>query len=198
MGQTNDALKFEVERWFKLSLPAMCLVFTLCAPPLALRFSRAGGFTRRAAVDYRRFHRLEHAAFHEVHRARRAAPAGGRRLGHEYSVHPDRPVAAEDAGIVARLKKHRRLRTLAVTLCLAAPITTAVAQETPAAPQTPAHRRPRHRRPRHRRHRRKPGLPNPRRHRSSHKLRPRSRSPTIEERAAAARRAADNAAGDRA
>ena len=45
LGQTNDALKFEVERWFKLSLPAMCLVFTLCAPPLALRFSRAGGFT---------------------------------------------------------------------------------------------------------------------------------------------------------
>ena len=45
LGQTGDALKYEVERWFKLSLPAMCLVFALCAPPLALRFSRAGSFT---------------------------------------------------------------------------------------------------------------------------------------------------------
>jgi len=45
LGQTNDALRYETERWFKLSLPAMCLVFALCAPPLALRFSRAGSFT---------------------------------------------------------------------------------------------------------------------------------------------------------
>lgn len=45
LGQTRDALSYEVERWFKLSIPAMCLVFALCAPPLALRFSRAGSFT---------------------------------------------------------------------------------------------------------------------------------------------------------
>lgn len=45
LGQTANALTYEVERWFKLSLPAMCFVFALCAPPLALRFSRAGSFT---------------------------------------------------------------------------------------------------------------------------------------------------------
>lgn len=45
LGQTRDARSYEVERWFKLSIPAMCLVFALCAPPLALRFSRAGSFT---------------------------------------------------------------------------------------------------------------------------------------------------------
>lgn len=45
LGQTRDALNYEVSRWFKLSLPAMCFVFALCAPPLALRFSRAGSFT---------------------------------------------------------------------------------------------------------------------------------------------------------
>lgn len=44
LGQKGDALRYEVERWFKLSLPAMCFVFALCAPPLALRFSRTGGF----------------------------------------------------------------------------------------------------------------------------------------------------------
>jgi lipopolysaccharide export system permease protein len=45
LGQTQDARRYEVERWFKISLPAMCLAFALCAPPLALRFSRAGSFT---------------------------------------------------------------------------------------------------------------------------------------------------------
>lgn len=45
LGQLRDAVSYEVERWFKLSLPSMCLVFALCAPPLALRFSRAGSFT---------------------------------------------------------------------------------------------------------------------------------------------------------
>lgn len=44
-GNFRDATTFEVERWFKLSLPLMGLVFALCAPPLALRFSRAGSFT---------------------------------------------------------------------------------------------------------------------------------------------------------
>lgn len=45
LGQSDDARRYEVERWFKLSLPAMCLVFALCAPPLALRFARTGAFT---------------------------------------------------------------------------------------------------------------------------------------------------------
>ena len=45
LGQLQDARKYEVERWFKLSLPAMCLVFALCAPPLSLRFARTGAFT---------------------------------------------------------------------------------------------------------------------------------------------------------
>jgi Predicted permeases len=44
-GRLQDARNYEVNRWFKLSLPAMCFVFALCAPPLALRFSRAGAFT---------------------------------------------------------------------------------------------------------------------------------------------------------
>jgi lipopolysaccharide export system permease protein len=44
-GRWKDAREYEVNRWFKLSLPMMCLVFALCAPPLALRFSRAGAFT---------------------------------------------------------------------------------------------------------------------------------------------------------
>jgi len=44
-GRMQDARNYEVNRWFKLSLPSMCFVFALCAPPLALRFSRAGAFT---------------------------------------------------------------------------------------------------------------------------------------------------------
>jgi len=45
LGQVRDALGYEVNRWFKLSLPLMCLVFALCAPPLSMRFARAGSFT---------------------------------------------------------------------------------------------------------------------------------------------------------
>ena len=45
MGQIRDAGNYETERWFKLSLPAMCAVFAFCAPPFALRFSRGGSFT---------------------------------------------------------------------------------------------------------------------------------------------------------
>jgi lipopolysaccharide export system permease protein len=44
-GNFRDTTSFEVERWFKLSLPLMGLVFALCAPPLALRFARTGAFT---------------------------------------------------------------------------------------------------------------------------------------------------------
>jgi lipopolysaccharide export system permease protein len=44
-GQTRAALEYDVARWFKLSLPMMGIVFALCGPPLALRFSRAGSFT---------------------------------------------------------------------------------------------------------------------------------------------------------
>jgi lipopolysaccharide export system permease protein len=43
-GERRRALELEVNRWFKLSLPAMCLPFALIAPPLVLRFSRAGSF----------------------------------------------------------------------------------------------------------------------------------------------------------
>jgi len=44
-GLTRQALTYETERWFKLSLPAMCAVFAFCAPPLAMKFSRGGSFT---------------------------------------------------------------------------------------------------------------------------------------------------------
>ena len=44
-GQTRMAVTYETERWFKLSLPAMCAVFAFCAPPLAMKFSRGGSFT---------------------------------------------------------------------------------------------------------------------------------------------------------
>ncbi|MBC8102354.1 MAG: LptF/LptG family permease [Cytophagales bacterium] len=44
-GQLRAAIEFDVARWFKLSLPMMGVVFALCGPPLALRFSRAGSFT---------------------------------------------------------------------------------------------------------------------------------------------------------
>jgi lipopolysaccharide export system permease protein len=44
-GELRKALDLEVARWFKLSLPALCLSLGLLAPPLALRFSKAGGFT---------------------------------------------------------------------------------------------------------------------------------------------------------
>jgi len=40
-----DARKLEVNRWFKLTLPLMCLVFAICSPPLTLRFARTGAFT---------------------------------------------------------------------------------------------------------------------------------------------------------
>lgn len=43
-GDRGRALTLETARWFKVGLPTMCLAFALCAPPLALRFSRAGGF----------------------------------------------------------------------------------------------------------------------------------------------------------
>lgn len=44
LGNFQDALDNEVNRWFRLSLPAMAFVFALCAPPLALRFARTGSF----------------------------------------------------------------------------------------------------------------------------------------------------------
>lgn len=44
-GEWRKAQEFEVSRWFKLSLPSLCFSLGLLAPPLALRFSRAGGFT---------------------------------------------------------------------------------------------------------------------------------------------------------
>lgn len=43
-GDTKKALELETGRWFKLALSTMCLVFSLCAPPLVLRFSKAGSF----------------------------------------------------------------------------------------------------------------------------------------------------------
>jgi lipopolysaccharide export LptBFGC system permease protein LptF len=45
MGNFREALTFEVERWFKLALPLMCLVLSICSPPLGLRFARTGTFT---------------------------------------------------------------------------------------------------------------------------------------------------------
>ena len=44
-GQIRAANEFEVARWFKLALPLMAMVFSLCAPPLTLRFARTGAFT---------------------------------------------------------------------------------------------------------------------------------------------------------
>jgi lipopolysaccharide export system permease protein len=43
-GNFTDALTFEVDRYFRLSLPAMAAVFALVAPPLSLRFARTGSF----------------------------------------------------------------------------------------------------------------------------------------------------------
>ncbi len=40
-----DARRIEVNRYFKLTLPLMCFVFSLCSPPLSLRFARTGAFT---------------------------------------------------------------------------------------------------------------------------------------------------------
>ena len=45
LGNFRDAVNLEVERWFKLSLPLMCLVLSICSPPLGLRFARTGTFT---------------------------------------------------------------------------------------------------------------------------------------------------------
>ena len=42
-GQDNTAVS--VNYYTKLSLPFICLAFALCAPPLALRFARAGAYT---------------------------------------------------------------------------------------------------------------------------------------------------------
>lgn len=44
-GEYGNALELEVGRWCKLSLAAMCFSLGLLAPPLALKFSQAGGFT---------------------------------------------------------------------------------------------------------------------------------------------------------
>ena len=43
-GNKKKALELETARWFKLALSSMCVVFALCAPPLSLRFSKAGSF----------------------------------------------------------------------------------------------------------------------------------------------------------
>jgi lipopolysaccharide export LptBFGC system permease protein LptF len=43
-GNKKKALELETARWFKLALSSMCAVFALCAPPLSLRFSKAGSF----------------------------------------------------------------------------------------------------------------------------------------------------------
>ena len=44
-GNSRDTVTFEVERWFKLSLPLMGMTLALCGPPLSLLFARAGAFT---------------------------------------------------------------------------------------------------------------------------------------------------------
>jgi lipopolysaccharide export system permease protein len=41
----GDASTLSVDYQFKMALPFMCFAFALCAPPLALRFARAGSFT---------------------------------------------------------------------------------------------------------------------------------------------------------
>ena len=41
-GQDNTAVAFNY--YAKLGLPLLCLAFALCAPPLALRFARAGAY----------------------------------------------------------------------------------------------------------------------------------------------------------
>jgi lipopolysaccharide export LptBFGC system permease protein LptF len=43
-GDRARFLAAETARWFKIALPTLCAAFALCAAPLALRFSRAGGF----------------------------------------------------------------------------------------------------------------------------------------------------------
>lgn len=43
-GDRARHLAAETARWFKLALPTLCAAFALCAAPLALRFSKAGGF----------------------------------------------------------------------------------------------------------------------------------------------------------
>ena len=43
-GDRRKALEYETGRWFKLALSGMCFVFALCAPPLCVRFSKAGSF----------------------------------------------------------------------------------------------------------------------------------------------------------
>ena len=40
----QNATKLEVDYQFKMALPFLCLAFAICAPPLALRFARAGSF----------------------------------------------------------------------------------------------------------------------------------------------------------
>jgi LPS export ABC transporter permease LptG len=44
-GSLVEARTYETERWFKLSLPLMSIVFALFAAPLSLRFARTGAFT---------------------------------------------------------------------------------------------------------------------------------------------------------
>jgi lipopolysaccharide export system permease protein len=44
VGTGQNATKLQVDYQFKMALPFLCLAFALCAPPLALRFSRAGSF----------------------------------------------------------------------------------------------------------------------------------------------------------
>jgi len=43
-GDRAGAVAAETARWFKVALPTLCGAFALCAAPLALRFSAAGGF----------------------------------------------------------------------------------------------------------------------------------------------------------
>lgn len=43
-GDRGRFVELETARWFKVGLPTLCLAFALCAPPLSLRFARAGGF----------------------------------------------------------------------------------------------------------------------------------------------------------
>lgn len=44
LGNLDDARRFETERWTKLALPLMALVFAVCAPALSLRFAGKGSF----------------------------------------------------------------------------------------------------------------------------------------------------------
>ena len=63
-ARTTRAVAFNY--YSKLSLPFICLAFALCAPPLALRFARAGAYIGHLPVHRHGLGRLEHAAADQV------------------------------------------------------------------------------------------------------------------------------------